>query len=158
MYSRMLLVVVFQEELQGQIRFCDALIYQKIKPLWKRGRNYKSLIIIIIVDIYIVLYTPEGRLKALKHTVFYARYGTKFELWDPFLLHSTMLWFTRCYGAICRQSSQEHRGWTPFLFDKYTGFFYVRYTTHGTNGLTSHPKAKQWLSVLLKDTSVIAGD
>ena len=30
-----------------------------------------------------------------------------------------------------------------------TGLFYVRYTTHGTNGFTSHPKDKQWLSVQL---------
>ncbi len=31
-------------------------------------------------------------------------------------------------------------GRTPSLFDKCTGFFFVRYTTHGTNGFTSHPK------------------
>ena len=50
-------------------------------------------------------------------------------------------------------------GQTPSLFDKCTGFFYKRYTKHGTNGFTSHPKDEaHWLSVLLKDTSVTAWD
>ena len=40
-------------------------------------RFFITLLIIIIVDIY-SLYTPEGRLKALKHPVFPARYA----LWD----------------------------------------------------------------------------
>ncbi len=31
-------------------------------------------------------------------------------------------------------------GRTPSLCDKCTGFFYVRHTTHGTNGFTFHPK------------------
>ena len=38
-------------------------------------------------------------------------------------------------------------GRTPFLFQKCTGLFYMRYTTHRTSEFTSHPKAKQWLSV-----------
>ena len=38
------------------------------------GGKQKHNIIIIIVNIYIALYTPEGRLKVLKRTVFPARY------------------------------------------------------------------------------------
>ena len=42
-------------------------------------------------------------------------------------------------------------GRTPSLSDKCTGFFFVCYTTHGTNGLMSNPKDEaSWLSVLLK--------
>ena len=41
-------------------------------------------------------------------------------------------------------------GRTPSLFDKCTGFFYMPYTTHGTNGFTSHPKDEE--------TSLTAGD
>ncbi len=31
-------------------------------------------------------------------------------------------------------------GRSPSLFNKCTGFFYVRYTTHRTNGFAPHPK------------------
>ena len=51
-------------------------------------------------------------------------------------------------------------GQTPSLFNKYTRFFYVHYTTHGTNrfACTSYPKdVASWLSVLLKDTCVWLG-
>ena len=36
---------------------------------------------------------------------------------------------------------QKHLNGKPLLFhDKCSGFFYVRYTTHGTYSFTSHPK------------------
>ena len=42
-------------------------------------------------------------------------------------------------------------GGTPPLSDKYTGFIYVRCTTHRTNGFKPLPKDEaSWLSVLLK--------
>ena len=53
------------------------------------------------------------------------------------------------------QSSQEHRG-EP-LFDKFTGFCCMCYTTHGTTGFQSIRRTQQWLSVLLTDTSVTTG-
>ena len=46
----------------------------------------------------------------------------------------------------------------PSLFDKCTGFVHMRYTTHETNGFTSHPKDEAMISVLRKDISVTAGD
>ena len=48
----------------------------------------------------------------------------------------------RVYKLLWRiqQPQQGTPGRTPSLFDKCTGFFYMRYTTHGTNGFTSHPK------------------
>ena len=50
-------------------------------------------------------------------------------------------------------------GQTPSLFDMCTGFFYMRYTTHETNGFTSHPKDAAMVKCLAyKDTSVMAGD
>ena len=47
--------------------------------------------------------------------------------WDPIILH-----LIRVYKVL--------RGIKQPLLDKCTGFFYMRYTTHGTNGFTSHPK------------------
>ena len=49
-------------------------------------------------------------------------------------------------------------GRTPSLFDKCTGFFYMRYTTHGTNGFTSHPKDEAMVKCLAQGHSVTAGD
>ena len=37
-------------------------------------------------------------------------------------------------------------GRTPSLFDKCTGFFYMRYITHGTSRLRSRPKDKALIS------------
>ena len=53
----------------------------------------------------------------------------------------------------------KHRGKLLLFHDKCPGFFYVHYTTHGTNSFTSHPKDEAiiWLSVLLKDTSAATG-
>ena len=55
-------------------------------------------------------------------------------------------------------ATARNKGRTPFFFDKCTGFFCMRHTTHGTDGFTSHPKDDKCLGVLLKDTSVTAGD
>ena len=75
--------------------------------------------------------------------------------------------FTRCCGAICCQSSQEHRGEPPSLFNKEfpmqgqlrfflvlncivkcTGFFYVHYTPSETNGFVFHPKDEAMVKCL----------
>ena len=73
-------------------------------------------------------------------------------------VYSTVYGFTRCYGADSSHD-QETPGRTPSLFNKRTGLFYIRYTTHVTNGLTSHPKDEAMVkSVFLKDTSVTVGD
>ena len=49
-------------------------------------------------------------------------------------------------------------GWTPSLYD-IALWSLMQYTTHGTNGFTSHPKDEaSWLNVLLKDIDVTAGD
>ena len=77
-------------------------------------------------------------LKAIQHTVC----GTMFELWDLLLLHSTMLWFTRCCGAICCQSNQEHQD-EPLLFSlSALDSFACVYTTHGSNGFMSKTRYK----------------
>ncbi len=55
-------------------------------------------------------------------------------------------------------------GRTPSLFDKCTGFFYMHYTTHETNGFTSHPKEEAimvtclWCLVLEKKVPVLFCD
>ena len=49
-------------------------------------------------------------------------------------------------------------GWTPSLFKKCTGFFYMHYTTNRTRRLTSHPKVEAfWLGVLVIDTVDMTG-
>ena len=49
-------------------------------------------------------------------------------------------------GAVCSHC-HKHRG-EPLLFhEKRHEFFYVHYTTHGTYGLTSHPKGE---SIMVK--------
>ena len=77
-----------------------------------------------------------------------------YEIYSLYI--SPVLWFTGCCGAICYLSSQEHRG-EPLLFSIYTGFFYLHYTTHGTNRFHPIQRMKQWLSSLPKDTSVTTG-
>ena len=39
-------------------------------------------------------------------------------------------------------------GRAPSLFEKCTGFFNMRYTTHGTNGFMSHPKDEAMVKCL----------
>ena len=83
-----------------------------------------------------------------------ALFGFSLELREQLLLHSIMLWFTRCRDAMCCQSNQEHRCGEPLLFliSALGSFTYVRaYTTNGTNGFTTNPKNEAtWLNVLLK--------
>ena len=70
---------------------------------------------------------------------------------------STLLWFTRCYGAYSSHS-QEHRG-EPLLFSKCALGSFTCITQHmGPTALHPIRRTKQWLSVLLKETSVTAGD
>ena len=59
------------------------------------------------------------------------------EFLDPILKH-----LIRVYKVLrCIQQPQPGTpGCTPSLYDKCTGFFHMRYTTQGTNGLPSHPK------------------
>ena len=74
----------------------------------------------------------------------------------PFTYHHVM--FYKVLWCNMQPTKPGTLGQTPSLIDKYTGFFYVHYTTHGTNGFTSHPKDESsWLSVLLKDTGVMTG-
>ena len=47
-------------------------------------------------------------------------------------------------------------GWAASFFDNCTGFFYVHYTTHETNGFTSHPKDEAMVKCLA-DTGVTTG-
>ena len=59
-------------------------------------------------------------------------------------------------GAVAQYADNQTRntGEHPLLLSiKCTGVFYVRYTTHGTNGFTSHlTDEAPWLRVLLEDT------
>ena len=47
-------------------------------------------------------------------------------------------------GAVAQYVANQTRntGANPFYYDKCTGFLYVHYTTHWTNGFTSLPKNK----------------
>ena len=68
-------------------------------------------------------------------------------MWDYVWIMRPTQWFTRCCGTICSQSNQESQGEPLSLSDKCTEFFYMRYTTHGINGFTSHPKDEaSWLT------------
>ena len=49
-----------------------------------------------------------------------------------------------------KQQQPGTPGRTPSLFDKCTGFFYVRYTKHGTNFLTSHTKDEVMVKCLAR--------
>ena len=49
-------------------------------------------------------------------------------------------------------------GQTPSFFDKSTGFFYMRYTTHGPKGFTSHQKNEAMVKCLAYGTIVKSGD
>ena len=52
----------------------------------------------------------------------------------------------------------RNTGANPFSFSiSALGYFTCVYTTHGTNGFTSHPKDEAMV-MCLKDTSVTAGD
>ena len=56
------------------------------------------------------------------------------------------------HDVVAQYAANQTRNTGANLFSflyKCAGLFYVRYTTHGTNGFTSHPKDKQWLSVYL---------
>ena len=59
----------------------------------------------------------------------------------PPLLYNKVLW------SNMPQSNQEHLG-EPLFFKKCTGFFFVRYTTHRTNGFTCHPKDEAMVKCL----------
>ena len=61
-------------------------------------------------------------------------------------------------GAICCQSNRETQGKPLLFFGICTWFFYMCYTTCGTNGFTSYLKDEAMVTVLLEDTSVTAGD
>ena len=55
--------------------------------------------------------------------------------------------FKRCYGAHISHS-QEHLGEPLLSSISALGSFYMRYTTHGTNGFTSHPKDEAMVKCL----------
>ncbi len=62
----------------------------------------------------------------------------RMPLWDHNIIH-WKLYEVRC--RILPPNQPETQGQPPLLFcNKCTGFFYAHYTTHGTNGFTSHPK------------------
>ncbi len=100
----------------------------------------RSLIIIIIIILgsFIALYhIPRG---VSKRSVFFLQ-----GMWSYVLKYETYSFVAPCNGlrgAVAQYAAIKPGtlGRTPSLYDKCTGFFYVRYTTHGTNGFTSHPK------------------
>ena len=76
-------------------------------------------------------------------------------MWDYVLSYETYSFIAPCnglQGAVAQYAANRTRnpGQTPSLFDKFTGFFYIHYTTHGTNGFTSHPNSIQFKNGLLK--------
>ena len=72
----------------------------------------------------------------------------------------TQLFSTLRVYKVLRRIKQPHSGTpgrTPSLFDKCTGFFYMRYTTHGTNGFTSHPKDESIVRSIVKHLHLAQG-
>ena len=129
-------------------RSCPWVLHQEeSESLHLVIRSYIIIIIIIKLGFCIALYhTPKGCIKEL-NICFCKVCGAKF--WS--MRHIPLKHHVMVYKVLWRNMLPIRPGTpgrTPSLFDKCTGFFYMRYTTHGTNGFTSHPKDEAMVKCL----------
>ena len=113
--------------------------------------EYLLLIYIIIIIIIIIIitksYSAHVSTKQGTQSAEYIHIFRKIGILQWWILRPN---YVVPYKVIRRiQHSQPGTpGRAPSLFDKCTGFFYMRYTTHGTNGFMSNQKDKAMVKCL----------
>ena len=110
----------------------------------KSNVSPNALIIIIISKSYIHTHLPNRVLKALSICKLSER-----QVIEVMNSETQMSPYKGLQGATTHSAATaRNTGPTPSLFDKCTGLFYMRYTTHGTSGLT-HPKDEAMVKCLV---------